>query len=357
MFSRQPTTLIAGAIALLACTPACGGGDAPTSDAGSLDAGDAGNADAGTADAGSADAGAADGGATRRSPGCAGSGALYAAGMSTLGDLDHDGMTRTFRVHVPPGYDGRSALPVVLMLHGGGGSAEQFELSSSGMSPIADRENFIAVYPDGTGRIQTWNAGGCCGSAVTNDVDDVGFMGALLDHLEAELCVDERRVYSSGMSNGALMSHRLACELSERFAAIAPVAGTEMSPTCTPSRGVALMHIHGSDDGHVLFAGGLGCGPSGVAYTSVPATMERRRMLNGCEATTSRVLTEGDGTCEGYDGCEEDTVLCTIAGGGHSWPGGAPPAGLIACPSNGGQSTTFVASEVIWRFFAAHALP
>jgi polyhydroxybutyrate depolymerase len=130
-----------------------------------------------------------------------------------------------------------------------------------------------------------------------------------------------------------------------------------MSPTCTPTRQVPLMHIHGTADGHVPFAGGLGCGPAGVAFASVPATMERRRTINGCEETTTRVLTEGDGTCEGYVGCEADAVVCSVEGGGHNWPGGAPPAGLIDCPGNGGQSTTFVASEVMWRFFAAHPRP
>lgn len=293
-------------------------------------------------------------GDTDPSAGCALSARPYPANATTEGEVLHDGMTRTFRVHVPPGDDGAAALPLVLMFHGGGGSARQFEEASSGMNPIADREGFIAVYPDGTGRIQTWNGGGCCGGAVTNDIDDVGFTRAMLDHLESTLCVDRRRVFASGMSNGAIMSHRLACELSERFAAIAPVAGTEMSPTCAPTRPVALMHIHGSGDGHVPFEGGMGCGPAGVAFNSVPATMERRRTINGCDATTTRVLTEGDGTCEGYAGCDADAVVCSVAGGGHNWPGGAPPAGLVDCPGNGGQSTTFIASEIIWRFFAAH---
>ena len=296
-------------------------------------------------------------GAGEPSVGCTSSARPYPANTTTEGSILHDGMMRTFRVHVPPSGVGASSLPIVLMLHGGGGSARQFETASSGMNVVADREGFIAVYPDGTGRIQTWNAGGCCGGAVTNDVDDVGFIAALLDHLEGALCVDRARVYAAGMSNGGLMSHRLACELSERFAAIAPVAGTEMSPTCTPTRQVPLMHIHGTADGHVPFAGGLGCGPAGVAFTSVPATMERRRTINGCEATTTRVLTEGDGTCEGYTGCDADAVVCSVEGGGHNWPGGAPPAGLVECPGNGGQSTTFVASEVIWRFFEAHPRP
>lgn len=293
---------------------------------------------------------------TSPSAGCESGSTTYAVATTTPGDITHAGLARTFRVHVPPGYDGTEPLPLVLMFHGGGGSGRQFELASSGMNPIADRENFIAVYPDGTGRIQTWNGGDCCGGAVTNNVDDVGFTAAMLDHLEAELCIDKNRVFASGMSNGAILSHRLGCELSDRIAAIAPVAGTEMSPTCTPPRTVAMMHIHGSDDGHVPFDGGIGCGPAGVAFTSVPATMERRRALNGCDSTRSLAFTEGDGTCESYSGCDDgaDVLLCTIDGGGHNWPGGAPPAGLVECPGNGGQSTTFMASEVVWRFFSEH---
>lgn len=348
MRSSTSRSLTSATIAALLCASACGSDDAPTTDAG-------------TTDIGTPDATAPDAGDTLPSAGCGSGGTAYPAGTTTIGEVVHGGLTRTFRVHVPPGYDGMAPRPIVLMFHGGGGSARQFEETSSGMSPIADREGFVAVYPDGTGRIQTWNGGGCCGSAVSGNVDDVGFTSAMLDHLEATLCIDRHRVFASGMSNGAIMSHRLGCELSERIAAIAPVAGTEMSPTCTPPRTVAVMHTHGSADGHVPFDGGEGCGPAGVPFASVPATMERRRLLNGCDATTSRVFEQGDGTCEGYDGCDEgaDVVLCTIAGGGHSWPGGEPAAGLIPCPANGGQSTTFLASEAIWQFFAAHgrALP
>lgn len=344
LFGLRSATAVIIALFVLA---GCDGGGGGEIDAASSEIDGGGDGDAGAGD-------------TRPSAGCAAGGTAYPAGSTTVGEIVAGGMTRTFRVHVPPRYDGRAPLPLVLMLHGGGGSGRQLETASSRMSPIADREGFIAVYPDGTGaRLRTWNAGGCCGSAVTNDVDDVGFVRALIDHLEAELCVDRRREFASGMSNGGLMSHRLACELSDRIAAVAPVAGTEMSPTCTPARPVAVMHIHGSDDGHVPWDGGEGCGLAGVSFTSVPATMERRRTLNGCDATTTEVLAEGDGRCDGWDGCDEgaDVVLCTVSGGGHSWPGGEPSADVVDCPADGEQSTTFVASEIIWRFFATHPMP
>lgn len=273
---------------------------------------------------------------------------------NTAASLVQDGRSRTFTVHVPPGYDGPLALPVVLLFHGGGGSADQLQNRSAGMDPIADREGFVAVYPDGTGALRTWNAGGCCGAAVRDAVDDVGFVGALLDELEAELCVDRRRVYASGMSNGGMMSHRLGCELADRIAAIAPVAAVDVTATCAPSRPVPIFHVHGSSDGHVPWEGGVGCGPSGVDYPSVPDSIEGWRSRNGCETTTTPGFSEGDGRCDGYDGCDADTVLCTIEGGGHSWPGGAPGAGAIDCPADGPQSTTFFASEAIWSFFADH---
>ncbi len=285
---------------------------------------------------------------------CGAASSAYPSGTTTVASLVFDGEERSFRVHVPTGYDGSAAVPLVLVLHGGGGSGEQIELRSSDMNAVADREGFLAVYPDGTGTIRTWNAGGCCGGAVRNDVDDVGFVRALLDGIEGSLCVDADRVFATGMSNGAMLSHRLACELSDRLAAVAPVAGVEMAPACPTNGRVALMQVHGSMDGHVPWEGGVGCGPAGVAFTSVPETMSRWRMRNGCEETSTPFVTEGDGSCVRYDGCEADVVLCTIEGGSHSWPGGAPNMGVVECPADGEQSSTFEASEQIWSFFEAH---
>jgi polyhydroxybutyrate depolymerase len=161
------------------------------------------------------------------------------------------------------------------------------------------------------------------------------------------------------MSNGGILSHRLACELSDRIAAVAPVAGTDMTSACTPARPIAVQQIHGSADGHVPFDGGEGCGPAGVPFTSVPETMQRWRTRNGCGDASVVTFEQGDGRCETYQGCSAgaDVTLCTIAGGGHNWPGGKPPAGLVECPGNGGQSSTFSASEAVWRFLSRHPLP
>jgi polyhydroxybutyrate depolymerase len=386
---RRLTVVLAGVVA---SSLGCGGGDdgaAPTRDLG-LDAsavdsgaGDAGGADAGqdlgadatssdaeTPDLGDLDAGVGDATAGDAMAGDAGLGASPSAGCgagrttygvgTTEGSIRHGGRDRTFRVRLPPGYDGTSPLPLVLMFHGGGGSGRQLEERSSRMNPVADRERFVVVYPDGSGAVRTWNAGGCCPPATSPPaVDDVGFVRALLDHLEAETCIDRRRVFASGMSNGALFSHRLACELADRIAAVAPVAGPEMSPTCAPGRPVPVMHIHGSDDGHAPWDGGVGCSLSGVSFRSVPETMERWRTRNGCGVAAARVLAEGDGVCDGYTGCAAggETVLCRVEGGGHSWPGGEPPREIVDCPSDGRHSTTFHASEQIWRFFSRQARP
>ena len=135
------------------------------------------------------------------------------------------GLWRTFAVRLPSVYDGGSALPLVIAMHGGFGSGTQLETQSQ-LTTKAEQEGFIVVYPDGVAsnlNIRTWNAGGCCGYAMNNDIDDVGFMNALLDTLQADFAIDTQRIYFTGMSNGGFMTYRVACELSERIAAIAPV--------------------------------------------------------------------------------------------------------------------------------------
>lgn len=291
--------------------------------------------------------------------GCPGRTSRYTAG-SQSGQLMFAGQARTFLLHVPPAHDGRRPLPLVVLLHGGLGTGAQLE-GSALMSPIADREGFVAVYPDGESR--TWNAGRCCGPAVEQNVDDVGFVAALLDHLEAELCLDRRRVYATGMSNGAMLAHRLGCELSERLAAIAPVSGANVTDRCTPGRPVPVLMIHGTADRHVPWEGGLGCGLAAVPFASVPDTVAGWVTRNGCApAAPSLVLEQGDGRCELQAACPSaaPVILCTIAGGGHSWPGGDPKRlDLPGCAQagEGGQSRTFLASEQIWAFFRQHALP
>lgn len=173
--------------------------------------------------------------------------------------LQHDGRTRTYKLHVPARVaQGTSAVPLVIMLHGGGGNADNAEMMS-GFSRKADREGFIVAYPDGTGggraAMYTWNAGHCCGYAMQNKVDDVGFLGALIDQVQRDHRIDPSRVYVTGMSNGGMMSHRAGIGLADRIAAIAPVVGALFGDEATPRSPVSAIIINGMRDESVPYNG------------------------------------------------------------------------------------------------------
>ncbi len=187
--------------------------------------------------------------------------------LVSLGAGDHDrslvisGVTRTYIVHVPPRVSEGRPLPIVLAFHGGGGTASGFK-AYAGLDALADREGFVVVYPDGTGRLGrrllTRNAGGCCGYAAAQSVDDVGFALAALRDVARNVSIDPARVYATGHSNGAMMAYRLAIDAAERVAAIAPVAGAMQAASFPPARPVPVLHIHSVDDPRALYAGGLG---------------------------------------------------------------------------------------------------
>ena len=169
------------------------------------------------------------------------------------------GRKRTYHVHVPPQYRMEKPAPVVLALHGATMTGPLMAWFS-GLNQKADQAGFLAVYPNGTGpRLSyTWNGGNCCGSAVRDDVDDVAFIRAVLDDLATAYHIDPQRVFAAGMSNGAVLAYRLASELSDRIAAVAPVAGPMGTATCGPKRPVPVLHFHGTDDEFVPFSGGVG---------------------------------------------------------------------------------------------------
>jgi polyhydroxybutyrate depolymerase len=170
-------------------------------------------------------------------------------------------------------------------------------------------------------------------------------------------CVDERRVYATGISNGGMLAIRLACELSERFAAVAPVAATLTYNACAPTRSVPLMHIHGDADAHVPIGGGFGCGPSGVEYKSLDQSMALWAEENACTGDAVELLREGNGICASEGACDAETIRCVVEDGGHDWHGGPPREGsLPACDADGAQSQTFNASEQIWQFFSRQHL-
>ena len=271
------------------------------------------------------------------------------------------GLKRTYHVHVPPGHDPHKPAPVVLALHGATMNGPLMAWFS-GLDDKADQAGFLTVYPNGTGRRWSyfWNAGNCCGSAVREGVDDVAFIDAVLDDLAGAYRLDTRRVFATGMSNGAMMAYRLASELSGRIAAIAPVAGTMATEGCRPRRPVPVLHFHGTQDEYVPFAGGKGSKSiSGIQHQSVEHSIRAWVRANGCrEEPTTEMLPDRarDGTTVaiethggGRDGAE--VVLAVIKGGGHTWPGREPRTKVL------GRATRNVsANDLLWDFFERHPM-
>lgn len=294
--------------------------------------------------------------------------ALVLAGDAwALGPGDHarrvevDGLEREYLAHVPPQYDAATPMPVVLAFHGGGANAENM-VAFSGLNAKADEAGFIVAYPEGSGRLprmRTFNAGNCCGHAAATGVDDVAFTRRVLDDLEGAVNVDRRRVYATGMSNGAMMTYRLAAELSDRIAAIAPVSGPMGTEACHPGRAVSVMHFHGDADEFAPFAGGRGRGPSGTDFHSVERSIRAWVEANECRRTptTTRLPDrEQDGTTvreERYDGGTDgaEVVLIVIEGGGHTWPGREP-----RMRSLGASTRDISANDLMWEFFRRHPL-
>jgi polyhydroxybutyrate depolymerase len=271
---------------------------------------------------------------------------MGASGDSSL-KLTFGNVERNASVHVPAKYDPTVATMLVLNFHGYLADAtQQAELSK--MNAASDTRGFIVVYPNGIQN--SWNAGTCCGTAASQKVDDVGFVSALIDKLEADYCIDPKRVFATGMSNGGFLSNRLGCELSDRIAAIAPVAGVLGIPldSCNPPRKVPVMHFHGTADFVVPYGGNAFLG-----YPAVKDSVGRWIKLDACGDATATTYSQGDATCATSQGCGDgsEVTLCTIQDGGHTWPGGAPMAGL------GKTSTDLDATNHMLDFFEKHPMP
>ena len=273
--------------------------------------------------------------------------------------VEHGGRTRAYRVHVPRGYDATKPTPVVLSFHGFGSDEVEQELLSN-FSRLGDTEGFISVYPRGLnfpealGRgdadSRSWNGVACCGPAQVANVDDVGFVDALLVDLDARVCSDPRRVFANGFSNGGFFTYRLACERAQRFAAIAPVAGMEGSAACAPSRPVPVLHFHGSADPTILYDGG-GNIPAGRPYPSAAESVRRFAARNGCTGPEQQTYQKGDSTCVAATGCTPESAtasLCTVTGGKHAWPGQ---------PNFNEGTLDLDATLEMWRFFQARPRP
>ncbi len=276
----------------------------------------------------------------------------------TTRTLTHDGRERSYILYVPASVKWSQPVPLVLVFHGGLGNAET-AIRMSRFNEVADRNGFIVAYPNGTSRLSddkllTWNGGTCCAYAQEKNVDDVGFVRALVAELHSLANVDAKRVYATGMSNGAILSHRLACEAADVFAAIAPVSGTLNFPACHPSGPVSVIEFHGTADQHILYDGGAG--PKSlvsVDFASVQESVKFWTSSDGCHPQ-SQADSFGDIRHEVWTDCAGSTSveLYTIVGGGHTWPGGVLEGSGADQPTS-----TISASQLVWKFFAAHPKP
>jgi len=269
-------------------------------------------------------------------------------------------------LYIPKGYTAGSpppgAYPLLFSFHGGKSDGKgQTKLDD--FSLLADRHGFLCVYPDGL--YKEWNDGRGITKPSKEQVDDVGFVTALLAHLEATLPIDARRIYATGFSEGAVFTHRLGCELTDRFAAIAPTSGMMTEPItarCQPSRPLPIVIFHGTGDPLAPYAGGEKRRAEGQVAHAVPAFAAFWASKNGCQPEPESAAlpdVSRDGTTvtrTAYRGCAQgaDVVLYTIHDGGHAWAGGPQylPKSLV-----GRASRDLNASAAIWEFFKRHRRP
>jgi polyhydroxybutyrate depolymerase len=291
--------------------------------------------------------------------------ALLAVGADPLGPGDS---TRTVKVgdqersyvlHVPKSYDAKKPTPLVVALHGAAMNAEMMQ-GFTGLDDKADAEGFLVAYPNGTGAsklLLTWNAGGFPGK-LANKADDVAFIAKVLDDVAGVANVDAKRVYATGMSNGAMMTYRLAAELSDRIAAVAPVAGTIAVEDSKPKRPVSVMHFHGTKDAFVPFDGPDKRGRAMMTFLGAEESVKTWAKLDGCDdepKVTEETLKGNDKTKVtrktwggGKGGAE--VVLFVIDGGGHTWPG-QPGLPLLGKTAKG-----LPANDLMWEFFKKHPM-
>jgi polyhydroxybutyrate depolymerase len=270
-----------------------------------------------------------------------------------------DGRTRTFQVYVPRSYTPRIPTALVLAFHGRGGNGNKMA-EITHFERFAERDGTIVVYPDGYEN--TWNDGRGTTKAERAGVDDVAFVKTLIYHLTKEFNIDENRIYAVGVSNGAIFSHRLGCELSDRLAAIATVVG-QITPRvvsrCHPIKKISVLGIYGTSDPLNPWEGGKETKGGRGAILSVRETMDLWTRFNGCRRPQEREslpVRVNDGTRvwrERYVGCNEgvEMILYGVEGMGHTWPPRPPAFERMAGKTSGNLD----ASEVIWNFLMSHS--
>lgn len=297
-----------------------------------------------------------------------------------------DAAERPYWLHLPPAADGVTPLPVVVGLHDANTRPDVFRSltcpdgrtdDEGCFTALADREGFILVVPSGTSAVlfddaRAWNAGGgttvhcTSGRACAEGIDDVAYLDAVLAEVERAAPIDRARVFVTGMGNGGAMAHRVACERSTVYAAVAAVAGgnqVAVDQGCPVARPVPVLQIHGDADTCWAFDGTSDCTKdSPLPLVDVDVSMEGWRQRNGCSVevgSTALPDNADDGTTttrEAFVGCIDDASveLLRVSGGGHTWPGGHAYAGEDRI---GRTARDFLAAAEIWSFFERHPLP
>jgi polyhydroxybutyrate depolymerase len=250
---------------------------------------------------------------------------------------------RAYLLHVPPGLTVGHPAPLVFVFHGYSSNAENVQ-RATGFNEIADTAGFIVVYPigSGPGDALSWNGGGCCGFALDKHIDEPAFIREMISDLGTITRIDPKRIYATGMSNGGFLSYKLACEMSETFAAVAPVAGALLSSPCHPGQPVSVIDFHGRIDEVVPYESSVLSG--GVPIPSTVQTIAIWAQLDGCNAPAkseqTAILTHVT-----YSSCKDGSAveLYALMNVGHWWPN----------LNNDGVP----ASQIIWNFFANHPKP
>ena len=294
--------------------------------------------------------------------GCAPGATAPAAGTERI-ELSSGGDERWYERVVPTGYDGRP-VPLVIDLHGYLSGAET-QAAISGLGAVAEREGFVLATPQGNSELPYWNA-----TPEADLPDDVAFLADVIDDVSAEVCIDPDRVHVDGFSNGAFLASLVACELSDRVASVAAVAGLLVPDGCAPSRPVPVLAIHGTEDRYVPLDGGPGpalddlewsddsrAAFAGLAFGDVTEAAATWSELDGCdpEATQAEVSDVVESTTYGdcADGAEVELYL--VDGGGHTWPASAFSHASAAIL--GATTDDIDASALIWSYFEEHPRP
>ncbi len=256
-------------------------------------------------------------------------------------EIDHAGTMRNYKLHVPSNYDPHAPTVLFINMHGLYSNPDQ-QTEFSATNQASDAQGFVVAYPQG--QDNSWNGGTCCGSAAANMVDDVAFLEDVVADISKQLCIDPRRVYATGMSNGGYMSHRLGCEANDVFAGIAPVAGAMGISDCTPERPVPVIAFHGVQDTYVVYSAGEAAIQEWIGH-------------NGCTGDPVR-SDFGGSHCDRWESCDEDVQVefCTLDPMGHCWPDGSETFCSLV-PGNGIYNADIDANARMWEFLIRFTLP